>query len=347
MRLGDLERRVMEIVWAHLGEQVTAREVADDLPGYAYTTVLTVLDRLERKGLVQRERGGRAHLYAATASRESYVAELMRDALGSAADRDAALVHFAETASASDAATLRRVLSPAAPLTEEPPTMIAGLALTALAVVLFGPAGPWLARSGWPSRAPRAAIVLWQAIGLAGALAAIGAGLAVTVAPLHGGLLGGALRLVRQARAGHPLAGLGIDGSLGLTVATDVGAVLLVGLVVATIRTARTRAVHRRVLDLVGRQSERAPGALLLDDVRAAAYCLPGMRPRIVVSAGTLEILDNERLAAVLAHERGHARERHGIVLLPFAAMDNVLRFIPYAAPRPAGGRWTAGDGRR
>ena len=111
MRLGDLERRVMEILWAHLDEYITARAVADDLPGYAYTTVLTVLDRLEHKGLVQRERGGRAHLYAATESRESYVAELMLDALGSATDRNAALVHFAETASASDAAILRRVLA--------------------------------------------------------------------------------------------------------------------------------------------------------------------------------------------------------------------------------------------
>ena len=64
MRLGDLERRVMEILWAQLHSKLTARQVADDLPGYAYTTVLTVLDRLERKGLVHRERGGRAHRYS-------------------------------------------------------------------------------------------------------------------------------------------------------------------------------------------------------------------------------------------------------------------------------------------
>jgi predicted transcriptional regulator len=96
-----------------LGELLTARQVGDELPGYAYTTVLTVLDRLEHKGQVQRERGGRAHRYSATASRESYVAGLMRDALGSAADRDAALVYFAETVSPADAAVLRRALSEA------------------------------------------------------------------------------------------------------------------------------------------------------------------------------------------------------------------------------------------
>lgn len=111
MRLGDLERRVMEILWAHLGSQVTARQVADDLPGYAYTTVLTVLDRLERKGLVHRERGGRAHRYWALESREAYIAGLMREALGSVGDRNAALVHFAESVSASEAAVLRRALA--------------------------------------------------------------------------------------------------------------------------------------------------------------------------------------------------------------------------------------------
>jgi len=209
--------------------------------------------------------------------------------------------------------------------------MITAIGLAVLAVVLFGPTGPLLSRSAWPSRAPRSAVLVWQAIGLAGALAAIGAGLAVTVAPLHSGLFGGAMGLLRQAHAGHPLAGLGIDGSLGLTVATDVTAVLLAGLVAATIRTALARSHHRRILDLVSARSERAPGALLLDDSRAAAYYLPGVRGRIVVSAGALGILNNDRLAAVLAHERGHARERHGIVLLPFAAMDSVLRFVPYA----------------
>lgn len=111
MRLGDLERRVMEILWAHLDSQLTARQVADDLPGYAYTTVLTVLDRLERKGLVHRERGARAHRYRALESREAYIASLMREALGSVGDRNAALVHFAESVSASEAAVLRRALA--------------------------------------------------------------------------------------------------------------------------------------------------------------------------------------------------------------------------------------------
>jgi predicted transcriptional regulator len=101
----------MDVLWAHLDEKVTARQVGNDLPGYAYTTILTVLDRLERKGMVHRERDARAHRYSAAASRESYVAGLMHEALGSVTDRDAALVHFARTVSSPEAAVLRQALS--------------------------------------------------------------------------------------------------------------------------------------------------------------------------------------------------------------------------------------------
>src|SRR5664280_225061 len=48
--LGDLERRVMEILWEHPGIELSGRQIADRLPGYAYTTVATVLGRLGDKG---------------------------------------------------------------------------------------------------------------------------------------------------------------------------------------------------------------------------------------------------------------------------------------------------------
>jgi hypothetical protein len=60
-------------------------------------------------------------------------------------------------------------------------TTCIGLAI--LAAVMFGPADVWLERASWPHKAPRAAIALWQAIGVAGALAAVGAGLALAVEP--------------------------------------------------------------------------------------------------------------------------------------------------------------------
>lgn len=110
-RLGELERKVMEVLWADLSLESTARHVEEQLPGYAYTTLLTVLDRLHRKGLVRRKKEGRAFRYAAISSREEYTAQLMREALGAVADRDAVLVRFAETVSPTEASVLREALS--------------------------------------------------------------------------------------------------------------------------------------------------------------------------------------------------------------------------------------------
>jgi len=204
------------------------------------------------------------------------------------------------------------------------------LGLAALCVVMFGPAGPLLARAQWTHRAPRAAVALWQAIGISGALAAIGFGLAVTVLPSHAGLRGGLVHLGRQVMAGRPLQGLGISGALGLTLASDVCIVLILGLATTTLRTTFDRARHRHLLDLVSHTVDEVPDVHVLDDPRVTAYCLPGVRPRIVVSAGALRLLGKGEIGAVVAHERGHAHGRHGVVMLPFASMDPLLRWMPY-----------------
>src|SRR5437016_3107248 len=120
------------------------------------------------------------------------------------------------------------------------------LAVVATASALGASALP---RASWPRRSPAAAILLWQALGLAWGLAAVGTLLA------HG--------------------------------------------------------------------DPKVPGALVVDYPSAAAYCLPGLRSRsrIVVSVGAIELLGRGELAAVLAHERAHLRERHDLVLLPFTAL--------------------------
>ena len=109
-RLGDLERAAMEVVW-ELGP-ATARQVAEQLASreLAYTTWLTVLTRLEKKGLVRKAKAGRAHVYSARASREDHIAVLMQQALGQADDREAALQHFARSVSPAEAAALREAL---------------------------------------------------------------------------------------------------------------------------------------------------------------------------------------------------------------------------------------------
>ena len=108
--LGELERRVMEILWDDPGRELTGREVCDLLPGYAYTTVATVLDRLVHKALVSRRMDGRTIRFATTSTGATHSAGLMHDALVTAHDPDAALVSFAETLTRSEAAILRRAL---------------------------------------------------------------------------------------------------------------------------------------------------------------------------------------------------------------------------------------------
>jgi predicted transcriptional regulator len=110
-RLGDLERAIMEVLW-RTDSALTVRQVSNGLPqSLAHTTVMTVLDRLAKKGFARRERDGRAWRYRPAATREAYVAELMLTALAQTGDRDAALARFAQSVSGAEAEVLREALS--------------------------------------------------------------------------------------------------------------------------------------------------------------------------------------------------------------------------------------------
>jgi len=109
---GELESKIMDTLWSS-GRSATVREVLGELRGtreIAYTTVLTVMDILHRKGFLQRERDGRAYRYVPTCSREEYVAELMRDALTSSTDYAATLELFTERLSKDESVALRTAL---------------------------------------------------------------------------------------------------------------------------------------------------------------------------------------------------------------------------------------------
>jgi predicted transcriptional regulator len=108
--LGDLERRVMDILWEDPERELTVRSVADVLPEYAYTTVATVLERLGQKGLVRRRKVGRVVRFVAIGTRGAHTAVLMREALAVSSDPDAALIRFSETLSEEEATVLRRAL---------------------------------------------------------------------------------------------------------------------------------------------------------------------------------------------------------------------------------------------
>jgi len=209
-----------------------------------------------------------------------------------------------------------------------------------LAVVAIGSAlgASALPRASWPRRSPAAAILLWQALGLASGLAAVGTLIGLALPASRGGLVFSVLHAAGLLRDGDVF---GVAGLFGLS-GTDGGplvvfairlACLAAGLALlvllcwvllaASVAALQARRRQRALLTLLAHGDPKVPGALVVDYPSAAAYCLPGLRSRsrIVVSVGALELLGHGELAAVLAHERAHLRERHDLVLLPFTAL--------------------------
>ena len=110
--LGELEEAVMGVLW-QAQDPLTVRDVLSEINrsrALAYTTVMTVLDNLHRKGWVQRERSGRAYLYQPTEARQEAAARVLRDLLASTGDPDGVLLHFARSASDRESTILRRAL---------------------------------------------------------------------------------------------------------------------------------------------------------------------------------------------------------------------------------------------
>ena len=213
--------------------------------------------------------------------------------------------------------------------------LIAAALLGALSLVLVGPVSARLAEASWVARAPRSAVVLWQSIGLSAIASGIGAGLSVAVYRYHAGFIRGVRELVIGMVGGHPLQGLGLPDALGLTLAADLMIVLFVLFGSFTVRTIRSRARHRRLLNLLARKSPAYPGTDLIEDSRPVAYCLPGRRPRIVISEGALRLLSSPQTRAVIEHERGHAHEHHGLVMLPMVGLRKIFAWVPYARLAP------------
>jgi len=201
------------------------------------------------------------------------------------------------------------------------------------------PAGSALAAARWPRRSPAAAIVLWQALGLGWGLAAVGALAALSASDARSGVAGGAFALASRVLGGaHAVAGPRrlVAWTIGLRLlALAAGLVLLLLLcwilVAAFYAVIRARRRQHILLSLLAHGDPKVPGALVVDHPAATAYCVPGLRSRIVISAGALDLLDQDELAAVLAHERAHLRERHDLVLLPFAALLRAFRWVSVA----------------
>jgi predicted transcriptional regulator len=110
--LGELEQAVMEVIWGHF--PTTAREVCDRMTGRwerAYTTIMTTMDRLHRKGLLRREKDGLAWRYEPAFSKASFE-KMLADGLAASileAHGDTALAAFVDAAAKVDESMLDRL----------------------------------------------------------------------------------------------------------------------------------------------------------------------------------------------------------------------------------------------
>ncbi|MGW8484486.1 M56 family metallopeptidase [Microbacterium sp. NPDC055903] len=192
-----------------------------------------------------------------------------------------------------------------------PHGVVAGgaIALGLIALALAWPVPVALSRAGWPMRMPVIALLLWQAIGLAGGLSMIGA-LALAgyaIAPQHPWL------------AAIPAAAFTIY--------------LLSHLAVTIVQVTRQRHRHLALLEMLTSPHPTRARTRVLDDAVPVAYCLPnGARSVTVLSQGLLDRLDADELVAVIAHERAHVEQRHDLLQLAFRAWRAALPWFPIAA---------------
>jgi predicted transcriptional regulator len=111
-QLGQLEAVIMDLVWAY-GRPVPVRQVLEDLRRdrrIAYTTVMTVMDNLYRKGFLTREMVARAYRYQPAKTREQHHAAVMEKVLADSSDRAATLLHFLEQMQPDEVVRLREAL---------------------------------------------------------------------------------------------------------------------------------------------------------------------------------------------------------------------------------------------
>ena len=180
--------------------------------------------------------------------------------------------------------------------------------LAGLAVLLAWVAPGLMARQKRLRRAPRAALVAWQAVSLGGVLAALAAAPAAVPLLLQGEPATARLELV-------------------------VPAILVSGLVLARLlwaghnvgtRLRRVRSDHRQLVDIIA-SHEHDDRVRILQHPTPTAYCIPGRQSRVVLSQGVLDALPGDQLEAVVAHEDAHLKGRHDLLLEFFSVVHEAV----------------------
>lgn len=184
------------------------------------------------------------------------------------------------------------------------------LLLVLLTVLLAWPAPRLMARAGWLRRAPRAALVAWQSVTLSAIISALFAAPAILPLVLFDG----------QAVSQHLMI---------LVVAITISGIMLVRLLLAghgigrRLRVSRRR--HRELIDIIALRDPADARLRILEHPAPTAYCLPGRRPRVVVTKGAVLALAPSELAAVLSHEMAHLRGRHDLLVEFFSVIHETV----------------------
>ncbi|GAA2753251.1 M56 family metallopeptidase [Amnibacterium kyonggiense] len=210
--------------------------------------------------------------------------------------------------------------------------ILAASLLAVLAVLLAWPVPLAVARSTWPDRAPGTALLLWQAIALAGVLSLLGSLLVAGLAPYGPHPIAALRVLTSDVGHGEIPPATSYASALALAAAVLLGVHLVLNLVATVIRTERQRARHRSLLLMLSAPMPEAPRTRLLDATAPIAYCLPGTaRSLTVLSAGLLDLLTEQEVLGVVEHERAHLRQHHALVLVAFRAWRIALPWFPVA----------------
>jgi Zn-dependent protease with chaperone function len=203
--------------------------------------------------------------------------------------------------------------------------LLAAVVLAAGLVLLATVVPARLAAARWPARSPALGLVLWQACGLAGGLVAVELALTLALAPV------GADHAAALSRIGLSPADHGLPWWSLLAAAAGLAVLLrlLLVLLASTARVLLARRRHRDLVDLVSTRNPLLRDTRVVDHEVPVAYCLPGLRSRLVLSRGVLSVLKEDELRAVLAHEQAHLDQRHDLVVLPFVALGATFPRMP------------------
>ncbi|MFJ6418178.1 M56 family metallopeptidase [Paeniglutamicibacter sp. NPDC091659] len=202
--------------------------------------------------------------------------------------------------------------------------------LAGLAILLAWPIPVALSRARWSARSPFAAMVVWQAIALAGGLSMIGAMLFWGLNPLGDSLVSASVGGFKLLMGDPDVNSPGPVHIFALSTAALLGFHLVLTLIRAAWRISRQRSRHRHILSLLSERSPTDPATLVLDHETPVAYCLPSFSGSVtVLSRGLVQKLSPDELRAVMAHERAHLDQRHDLLLLAFTSWNDALPWLP------------------